>query len=31
MLPSKSFLKSRILHPMVLQGKIVKDRANDMP
>ena len=31
MIPSKSFLKSKILNQMQIQGKIVKDRALDMP
>ena len=30
-IPSKSFLKGRILHQMEAQGKIKRDRALDMP
>ena len=31
LIPSKSFLKERILHQMEAQGKIKRDRALDMP
>ena len=31
MIPSKTFLKDRILHQMLQEGKIKKDRALDMP
>ena len=31
LIPSKSFLKARILHQMEAQGKIKRDRAADMP
>ena len=31
MIPSKTFLKNRILHQMLSEGKIKKDRALDMP